>query len=106
VRIILRKAGEGGKLSVREVRKRLDALMGDRPYKVLREEEGQLFVTSGSMDLSFTDIEGEGVGVFVVWDWEEDEDSTYEICKNWQELKEFVKWAIGIMEWGNPIVKS
>lgn len=32
------------------------------------EAEGQLLVTSGSVELSFTDIEGEGVGVFVVWD--------------------------------------
>jgi hypothetical protein len=102
VRIILRKADEGGKISVREVRERLDELMGDRPYKVLQEEEGRLFVTSGSMDLSFTDIEGEGVGVFVVWDLGEDEDSTYEICRDWQELKEFVNWAISVVEGGHP----
>jgi hypothetical protein len=105
VRIILRKADESGKVSVSEVRERLDELMGDRPYKVLHEAEGQLLVTSGSVELSFTDIEGKGVGVFVVWDLGEDEDSTYEICKDWQELKEFVEWAIGIVEWGTPIVK-
>jgi hypothetical protein len=35
---------------------------------VPHEAEGQLLVTSGSVKLSFTDIEGEGVGVFVVWD--------------------------------------
>jgi hypothetical protein len=46
VRIILRKANEGGEVSVSEVRRRLDELMGDRPYKVLHEAEGQLLVTS------------------------------------------------------------
>jgi hypothetical protein len=102
MRVILNKADEGGKVSVREVRERLDELMGDRPYKVLKEEEGRLFVTSGSMDLSFTDIEGEGVGVFVVWDLEEDEDSTYEIFRSWEELKNFVDWAISVIEWGHP----
>lgn len=46
MRIILRKANEGGEVSVSEVRRRLDELMGDRPYKVLHEAEGQLLVTS------------------------------------------------------------
>jgi hypothetical protein len=49
VRIILRKADEGGRISVSEVQKRLDELMGDRPYKVILETEGQLLVTSGSV---------------------------------------------------------
>ncbi len=100
MRVLLFKADEGKVISVSEVRERLDELMGDRPYKVLREAEGQLVVTSGSVELSFTDIEGEGVGVSVVWDLGEDEDSTYEICKDWQELKEFVEWAISVVEWG------
>jgi hypothetical protein len=102
MRVLLFKADEGKKISVKEVRERLDELMGDRPYKVFTDEEGYLTISSGSIkDLTFSDTD-EGVGVFVVWDLGEDEDSTYEVCRTWEELKEFVDWAISVVEWGRP----
>jgi hypothetical protein len=102
VRIILRKADGGGKVSVSEVWRRLNELMGDHYYEELYDPlEGRLWVKvpskEGVAELFFKDIDN-GVFVYVTWEYDGKKEQTYRECESWEELEDYVKWAINYLE--------
>jgi hypothetical protein len=102
MRVLLFKSDEGEKPSVSKVWEHLGKLMGDRDYSPLYDRAtGRLWVKvssdEGTTELFFKDTEN-GVFVYVTWKYDNKTEETFRECETWEELEDYVKWAVNWLE--------